>query len=170
MRSKRWAILAATAAAACFTMTNPASAAGAQAAAAAPPATTTPAAANERPTAPQLRVTSPPNPAPGRTYANVADALLAADVDYLVHQARHQLATGEQTPLWTTLAFADDLASGQLQDARVVLTNAPGGVQGSLGDMLEPFLLAAEGKVPQGVQRVEAGGNNLPAPLPDVRK
>ncbi|MFT3727315.1 MAG: hypothetical protein QM759_05800 [Terricaulis sp.] len=172
MRSKRWAILAASAAAACFSISNAASAAGGPqaAAAATPPATTQQASANERETAPQLRVTSPPNPAPDRTYNDTSDALLAADIDYLVHEARRELATGDQTPLWTTLAFADDLASNQLQDARTVLGNAQGGVQGNLGDMLEPFLLAAEGKVQQGVQRVEAGGDNLPAPLPDVQR
>jgi tetratricopeptide (TPR) repeat protein len=168
MRSKRWALLAASAAAACFTLTEAANAAGTPAAAAA--ATTQPAAANVPQTSAQLRVTSPPNPAPDRTYSDTSDALLAADVDYLVQEARRELATGDQTPLWTALVFADDLASNQLQDARTALANAPGGVQGSLGDMLEPFLLAAEGKVQQGVQRVEAGGDNLPAPLPDVQR
>jgi tetratricopeptide (TPR) repeat protein len=179
----RWAILAASAAAACFTVGEAAFAGGA-APAGAPPAApanaaspnapaaraATPTAASERATAPQLRVTSPPSAAPDRTYNDTSDALLAADVDYLVHQARRQLATGDQTPIWTTLAFADDLASNQLQDAHAVLTNAPGGLQGNLSGMLEPFLLAAQGRPEQGAQRVDAGGDNLPAPLPDVQR
>src|SRR5215813_10864869 len=99
MRSKRWAILAASAAAACFTLAEAASAAGVPAAA--PVATTQPTAANDREPAAQLRVTSPPNPAPDRTYNDTSDALLAADVDYLVQEARRELATGDQTPLWT---------------------------------------------------------------------
>lgn len=170
MRSKRWAVLAASAAAACFTLGNSVANAAATQEGAAPAATTQPAAANERETSPLLRVTSPPNPAPDRTYSDTSAALLAADVDYLVHEARRELSTGDQTPIWTTLAFADDLASNQLQDARTVLGNAQGGVQGNLGDMLEPFLLVAEGKVDQAEQRVQAGGDNLPAPLPDVQR
>jgi|GEM_PF-1484931 len=164
----RWAILAAGAAAACFTISDAAFAGAAAPGAAGAAAMLT--AAGERATAPQLRVTSPPNPAPNRTYNDASAALLAADVDYLVHQARHQLASGDQTPIWTTFAFSDDLASNQLQEARTVLTNAPGGVRGNLAGMFEPFLLAAEGHVDQGVQRVDAGGDNLPAPLPDVER
>ena len=36
--------------------------------------------------------------------------------------------------------------------------------------MFEPFLIAAEGHVDQATQRVDAGGDNLPAPLPAVQK
>ena len=95
---------------------------------------------------------------------------MAADVDYLVREARREIAQGDRTPLWTTLAFADDFVSDRLREARTDLANASGGIQGGLGDMFEPFLLAAEGHVDLAVQRVDSGGDNLPAPLPAVQK
>src|SRR5690606_34934290 len=54
--------------------------------------------------------------------------------------------------------------------ARAALQNAPGGATGALADMLEPFLLAAEGQVDRAVERVDAGGDNLPAPLPEMER
>ncbi len=125
------------------------------------------------PPAPQLIVTSPPNASPTRTYENPSAALVEADIDYLVREARRNLAsgtTGDQTVLWTLSVFADDFAAGRHDAARTTLTNAPGGLRGSLADMLEPFLLAAEGRVDRGVERVDAGGDNLPAPLPEVER
>lgn len=121
-------------------------------------------------TAEQLRTTSPPNAAPGRTYEDPGAALLEADVDYLVSEGRRAVARGEATPLWIAAVFADDLASNRLDDARATLRASPGGLNGGISDMLEPFLLAAEGHVDRGVERVDAGGDNLPAPLPEVAR
>jgi tetratricopeptide (TPR) repeat protein len=161
----RWAIISASIAALSFS-----SAALADAPKASAVPATAPASAEERDPAAQLRVTSPPNPAPDRTYADTSSALLAADVDYLVREARHRLAQGDQTPLWTTLVFSDDLISNRLAEARADLEHGPGGLQGGLGDMFEPFLLAAEGHVDRAIERVDAGGDNLPAPLPEVQR
>jgi tetratricopeptide (TPR) repeat protein len=125
------------------------------------------------PPAQELRVTSPPNAAPDRQYADSSAALLEADIDYLVRDSRRNLAhagTSDQTALWSLAVFADDFAAGRLEEARTTLTHAPGGLRGSLADMLEPFLLAAEGHGDRGVERVDAGGDNLPAPLPEVER
>jgi len=121
----------------------------------------------------ELRVTSPPNAAPDRSYEDPSAALLEADVDYLVREGRRQLARGrssEDAAFWTVAVFADDFAAGRLEAARATLSNAPGGLQGGVADMLEPFLLAAEGHVDRAVERVDAGGDNLPAPLPEVAR
>ena len=120
----------------------------------------------------ELRVTSPPNAAPDRTYADPSAALVEADIDYLIREGRRQLASGgaETSSLWSVAVFADDFAAGRLQEARATLTNAPGGLQGGISDMLEPFLLAAEGHVDRAVERVDSGGDNLPAPLPEVAR
>jgi tetratricopeptide (TPR) repeat protein len=169
----RWAILAASVAAASLTAGLTASAA-AQDNKPEGAATVQHAVVDDSaPPAQQLLVTSPPNAAPDRTYPNIGDALKEADIDYIVRQARHNLATGQandQVALWTLAAFTDDFAAGRLAEARTVLTNAPGGLQGSLADMLEPFLLAAEGHVDRGVERVDSGGDNLPAPLPELER
>lgn len=117
-----------------------------------------------------LTGTSPPNAAADRTYESPAAALIEADVDYLVREGRRAIARGDQTPLWYLVVFADNIAANRLDDARAVLQSAPGGLNGGLADMLEPFLLAAEGRADRGVERVDAGGDSLPAPLPEVAR
>jgi tetratricopeptide (TPR) repeat protein len=121
----------------------------------------------------ELRVTSPPNAAADRTYEDPSAALLEADVDYIVREGRRQLASGnsgEWASFWSLAVFADDFAAGRLEQARSTLVNAPGGLQGGVAATLEPFLLAAEGHVDRAVERVDAGGDNLPAPLPEVER
>lgn len=128
------------------------------------------AAADERAPAETLRLTSPPNAAADRTYADAGAALLEADVDYLVREGRRAIARGDAAPLWVSAVFADDLVSNRLDDARAALRAAPGGLRGGLADMLEPFLLAAEGRADRGVERVDAGDDSLPGPLPEVAR
>lgn len=120
----------------------------------------------------ELRVTSPPNAAPNRSYDDPSSALIEADIDYIVREGRRRLADGgsDQAAFWSFAVFADDFAAGRFDEARSTLTNAPGGLQGGVADMMEPFLLAAEGQVDRAVERVDAGGDNLPAPLPEVAR
>lgn len=125
------------------------------------------------PPAPILIVTSPPNAAPDRTYEDPAAALTEADIEYLVREGRRSLASGDaqdQVALWTFTVFADDFAAGRFDAARATLANAPGGLQGGMADMLEPFLLTAEGHVDRGAARVASGANQLPSPLPQVAR
>jgi tetratricopeptide (TPR) repeat protein len=119
---------------------------------------------------PALRVTSPPGADPARTYEEPKQALLEADLDYLVREAHRAIARGDNESIWPVLLFADDVASGRNGEARAVLEAAPGGLRGGIADILEPFLLAAEGHVDRGVERVDQGGDDLPAPLPDVAR
>ncbi|MGD9967247.1 MAG: tetratricopeptide repeat protein [Hyphomonadaceae bacterium] len=117
-----------------------------------------------------LRATSPPHAAPDRTYDTPEAALLQADVDYLVREGRRAVSRNDEDALWYVAAFADDLAAGRHEQARNVLRNAPGGLAGPFGDMLEPFLIAAEGNVDRAVERVDSGSDGLPAPLPEVAR
>jgi tetratricopeptide (TPR) repeat protein len=117
-----------------------------------------------------LRTTSPPNAAANRTYETPEAALLEADVDYLVREGHRAVARNDEDGLWYAAAFADDLAAGRYAQARNVLQNAPGGMNGAFADMLEPFLIAAEGNVDRAVERVDSGADNLPAPLPEVAR
>jgi len=117
-----------------------------------------------------LRRTSPPNAALDRTYEGPEQALIQADIDYLVREGRRAIARGENTALWTAVVFADDLASSRNAEARRTLEAAPGGMTGGVADLLEPFLIAAEGHVDRAVERVDAGRDNLPAPLPEVAR
>jgi tetratricopeptide (TPR) repeat protein len=120
----------------------------------------------------ELRVTSPPQAAPDRTYEDAGAALLEADIDYIVREGRRALnrSVDDDVALWTLAVFADEFTAGRYEQARATLENAPGGLRGSLADMLEPFLIAAEGHVDRAVERVDAGGDNLPAPLPEVER
>jgi tetratricopeptide (TPR) repeat protein len=117
-----------------------------------------------------LRTTSPPNASPTRTYDTPEAALLEADIDYLVREAHRAVARNDEDGLWYATAFADDLAARRYDEARRVLAAAPGGATGAFADMLEPFLIAAEGDVDRAVERVDAGSDNLPAPLPEVAR
>ncbi|MBX3430198.1 MAG: tetratricopeptide repeat protein [Hyphomonadaceae bacterium] len=117
-----------------------------------------------------LRTTAPPNAAANRTYESADAALLEADVDYLAREGHRAVLRNERDGLWFAAAFADDLAAGRYDDARNVLRNAPGGLNGAFSDMLEPFLIADEGNVDRAVERVDSGGDNLPQPLPEVAR
>lgn len=132
-----------------------------------PPATT--AAADPEPAA-ILRATSPANADPGRTYDDPEAALLEADLDYLVREARRATARGDDNALWPVLVFSDEFAAGRFPAARRVLERSEGGLQGGLADLLEPFLLVAENRVPFAVERVAHNADDLPAPLPDVQR
>ncbi len=117
-----------------------------------------------------LRTTSPPNASATRTYDTPEAALLQADIDYLVREGHRAVARNDEDGLWYAAAFADDLAAHRYAEARRVLQGAPGGANGAFADMLEPFLIAAEGDVDRAVERVDSGADNLPAPLPEVAR
>ncbi|MGE0595683.1 MAG: tetratricopeptide repeat protein [Hyphomonadaceae bacterium] len=138
-----------------------------QTAFAAAPAINEEAVADQAPAA-ALRLTSPPNAEPDRTYESTEAALLEADLDYLVREARRATARGETASIWPVVAFADNIEAGRFEQARSELLAAPGGLQGSVADLLEPFLLAAEGQTDLAVERMDRGADALPAPLPEV--
>lgn len=141
----------------------------AQPAAEAPEQAVEPAAAPTPDPAPALRATAPPNAAPDRTYDAPGDALLEADLDYLVRQA-HSAEASDANPIYPVLRFVDAFEQNNLPAARAALVSAPGGADGGVGDLLEPFLLAAEGQPDRAVERLDAGADNLPAPLPDMAR
>lgn len=133
------------------------------------PAAAQPAAAGIA-TAAVLRATTPSDAAADRTYESAEQALRAADLDYMVQEGRRRLADGERDPVWRIVVFADEVASGRHAEARALLADAPGGLTGPIGDMFEPFLFAAEGLADRGVERVDSGADNLPAPLPEAAR
>lgn len=117
-----------------------------------------------------LRVTSPPDADPARTYPDPGSALVQADLDYLVREAHRAIARGDAESIWPVLLFVDDVEGDRLADARAVLAATPGGLRGNIADLLEPFLLAAEGRIDPAVERMDRGGDSLPAPLPQMAR
>jgi tetratricopeptide (TPR) repeat protein len=134
------------------------------------PVAETPQAQSTHQPAEILRATAPANAAADRTYDSPNDALLAADLDYLAREARTAGARGASESIWPIMRFTDDLAAGRFTEARAVLAATPGGMQGGLSDLLEPFLLLAEGRADAGVSRIDQGLSEMPAPLPDVAR
>lgn len=120
--------------------------------------------------APVFALTAPPGAAPDRTYASPDAALLEGDLDYLVRESHLAIARNDGATHWPVLAYADAIEAGRFADARAALRGAAGGREGRLADLFEPFLLAAEGHADRAVERVDAGADNLPAPLPDMAR
>src|SRR5262245_50484782 len=79
----------------------------------------------------ELRVTSPPNAAADRSYADPGAALLEADMDYIVREGRRALNRNvdDNVLLWSLAVFSDDFAAGRYTEARTTLENAPGGLR-----------------------------------------
>ena len=127
------------------------------------------AAAGEEPSV-AFRQTAPADADDARTYDDPDAALLAADLDYLAREARDAIERGEETSTWRTLAFSDAFAAGHYDEARALLLSDSENETSAFADLLEPFLLAAEGNVDQAVSRVSLSADVVPAPLPDVAR
>jgi tetratricopeptide (TPR) repeat protein len=119
---------------------------------------------------PALRAWAPPGAAPTRSYEDLGHALLNADLDWVATEARRAVANGDTAATWHYAIFVDALSAGDLPAARAALQASPGGMNGVVADLMEPFLLSAEGRVDPAAERVEHGADNLPAPLPDVAR
>ncbi|MBI1186310.1 MAG: hypothetical protein GC206_03120 [Alphaproteobacteria bacterium] len=97
-------------------------------------------------------------------------ALIAADLDTLIAEARQGGPEGRFSIAWAAISYFDAFDRGALDEARAALERLPGGVAGAGGDMFEPFLLAAEGEGDRAVARFEQGAGGLPDPYPLIAK
>ena len=121
----------------------------------------------ERNSAP-VAATAPRGADAARTYEQPMDALLAADLDYLVRDARQKFANGDRDGMSGLLVFLDEMAAGRWSRARTALTSMPEGLESSTAGLFEPFLLASEGRAARAIERVEHGDGSLPSPLPEI--
>lgn len=115
--------------------------------------------------------TAPARAAANRTYDQPMDALVAADLDYLVTDARRAFTGGDRSLARGMLVFLDDMAANRPRQARQTLTqiNEAAG-DDEAGDYFEPFLLVAEGQLNRAIERADASEDSLPAPLPAVMR
>jgi len=120
--------------------------------------------------APTIAATAPPGAAADRRYDSPAEALTAADLDYLVTAAHREFDAGDHSPARATIVFLDEMAAGRLANARAVLDAIPEDEGEASIALFEPFLIAAEGRVDEALQRVESDSGALPAPLPDLMR
>lgn len=119
---------------------------------------------------PAVAATAPTPVNANRTYDQPMDALIAADLDYLVTDARRAFTTGDTGIARGMLVFLDEMAAGRWSRARETLTAMPAGIDGEGGDFFEPFLLAAEGNVTRAIERTRGAQESLPDPLPDLAR
>ena len=119
---------------------------------------------------PAIRALKPANAEADRTYPDAEAALLEGDLDWIVMEAHRAVARGDQGASWRFALFADAMSAGDYAAARAVLRDAPGGLTGAVADLMEPFLLGAEGRANLGAERVNHGADDLPSPLPDVAR
>lgn len=119
---------------------------------------------------PAVTATAPMPIDAARTYAEPMDALIAADLDYLVTDARRAFTGGDTSLVRGMLVFLDEMSAGRWRQARTTLEAMPSGLEGEGADFFEPFLLAAEGNVRTAIERARATEDSMPAPFPDLAR
>lgn len=140
--------------------------------------------------APQVAATAPPRADAHRTYASPMDALIAADLDYLVTDARRAFDGGDRGAARGVLVFLDDMSAGRWRQARQTLNAMPGarvnanddsdnsdddaddddGAGSGSADFLEPFLLSAEGRLPAALEAVDRDDGGLPPQMSGIMR
>ncbi len=112
-----------------------------------------------------------PTPAnPSRTYDQPMDALITADLDYLVTDARSAFTGGDHGLARGMLVFLDDMAGNHIDRARQTLEAMPQGLEGEGADFFEAFLLLSEGQTARAVERAHGSADALPSPLPELMR
>lgn len=115
-----------------------------------------------------VAATAPSGASATRTYPAPMDALLAADLDYLVRDARRQYASGQREGAEAMLVYFDEMAAGDWAGARAALEATSGGMDGGQAGLFAPFLFAAEGNVAGALERARGSLDELPSPLPEL--
>jgi RNA polymerase sigma-70 factor (ECF subfamily) len=115
--------------------------------------------------APSVAATRPPA-RPDGDYASLEDALIAADLDFIVSDARERQAEGAFSPRDTFVLVLDALADGRLDLAGALL--AQGSARGDAGGMFGPFVMLAEGDSVEAVAAMQEAAAGLPAPMADI--
>jgi tetratricopeptide (TPR) repeat protein len=103
-----------------------------------------------------------------RTYAKPIDAIMAADLDSVVTRARAAGSGGELSAAVSALVVMDELAAGRPSSARAALDSVPERYRGGARDLLEPWVLLAEGDRTRATVRARDSGTRLPGKLGGV--
>lgn len=114
---------------------------------------------------PAVRATAAPG---ARDYDKTTDAILAADLDAVVARARGAGAAGPSNAAVASIVVMDELAAGRPSSARSMIDTLPERYRGGAGDLLEPWVILAEGDAAKAVQRAQEGAPRLPGRLGNV--
>ncbi len=111
---------------------------------------------------PAVRATAAPG---ARNYNKTTDAILAADLDSVVARARAAGATGPSNAAVASIVVMDELAAGRPSSARAMLDTLPERYRGGAGDLLEAWIVLAEGDAAKAVDRAREAAPRLPGRL-----
>lgn len=114
---------------------------------------------------PAVRATAAPG---ARAYEKTTDAILAADLDSVVARARAAGSGGPSNAAVASIVVMDELAAGRPSSARAMIDTLPDRYRGGAGDLLEPWVLLAEGDAAKAVSRATEGAPRLPGRLGNV--
>lgn len=105
---------------------------------------------------------------PTRTYAKPVDAILAADLDAVISRARSAPQPGPLQAAISAVVVMDELAAGRPSSARSVLDAMPERYRGGANDLLEPWVILAEGDKVRAAARARDAGARAPGKLGSV--
>ncbi|MDZ4776971.1 MAG: hypothetical protein SGJ23_09325 [Alphaproteobacteria bacterium] len=114
---------------------------------------------------PAVRATAAPG---ARAYEKTTDAILAADLDAVVARARAAGAAGPSNAAVASIVVMDELAAGRPSSARSMIDTLPDRYRGGAGDLLEPWVILAEGDASKAVSRAMEASPRLPGRLGNV--
>jgi hypothetical protein len=121
-------------------------------------------AASDR-NSPAVRATAAPG---AREYNKTTDAILAADLDSVVARARASGATGPSNAAVASIVVMDELAAGRPSSARAMLDTLPERYRGGASDLLEAWVVLAEGDAAKAADRAREAAPRLPGRLGSV--
>lgn len=113
-----------------------------------------------------VRATIPPG---DRNYTRLTEAILAADMDYIVTTARERAQ--ENAALEPTAAMTlalDAFAARRFDEARGILAKLPDGPRGFSEAILEPYIFLAQGDPNAAVREMRARRTDLPEDLSGI--
>jgi tetratricopeptide (TPR) repeat protein len=100
---------------------------------------------------------------PVRTYDKVADAILAADLNALMVNARSGKEDALSDPAVATIAVLDEVAAGRPAGARMLIEKTPARYQDSIRELAAPWIALAEGDREAAINRARGSSKGLPA-------
>ncbi|MDX2234631.1 MAG: tetratricopeptide repeat protein [Hyphomonadaceae bacterium] len=103
---------------------------------------------------------------PDRAYPKTTDAILAADLNAVITKAREPSgAAGPTNAATAALVIMDELAAGRPSSARAMLDTLPDRYRNGASDLLEAWIILAEGDAAAALTRARAAAPSMPGRL-----
>jgi tetratricopeptide (TPR) repeat protein len=106
---------------------------------------------------------------PSRNYDKPSDAILAGDLDGIIAKAR-QAGRTDTSAAVSAVLIMDEIAAGRPSSARAALDALPERYASGGRDLLDPWIVLAEGDKPRALVRARDTGSRLPGKLGGVQE